>query len=165
MVEWSCYHDPLRLRLCFDDLSPRETTPSLVKGSPAVFFSPSLHVCVVFSSPHASPSRDAFGLLAEHSAYLPAGERAGRREPAKAPRDGAFLRPRKCSLFCVSCVSLFSSVSSPCSPLLALALKCPPPCSLIPVSSVFPFPVVPRRSPSSLGYPWPRVFCLPFPRR
>ena len=27
MVEWSCYHDPLRLRLCFDDLSPRETTP------------------------------------------------------------------------------------------------------------------------------------------
>ena len=27
MVEWSCYHDPLRLRLGFDDLSPRETTP------------------------------------------------------------------------------------------------------------------------------------------
>ena len=45
MVEWSCYHDPLRLRLCFDDLSPRETTPSLVKGSPAVFQS-SLYVCV-----------------------------------------------------------------------------------------------------------------------
>jgi hypothetical protein len=27
VVEWSCYHDPLRLRLGFDDLSPRETTP------------------------------------------------------------------------------------------------------------------------------------------
>ena len=27
MVEWPCCHDPLRLRLGFDDLSPRATTP------------------------------------------------------------------------------------------------------------------------------------------
>ena len=64
-------------------------------------------------------------------------------------RGGENLRKRRATArFCahesarffgVSCVSLLSSVSSsPCSPLLALALKCPPPCSLIPVSSLSP---------------------------
>ena len=34
MVEWSCYHDPLRLRLGFDDLFPRGTTPRQTPRSP-----------------------------------------------------------------------------------------------------------------------------------
>ena len=159
MVEWSCYHDPLRLRLCFDDLSPRETTPSLVKGSPAVL---SLYVCAslllcLAVARRFRPSRRALR-------PPPCWGEGGAARPCESAARRRVFAPTKVLAF-LSCVSLFSSVSSPCSPLLALALNCPPPCSLIPVSSVFPFPVVPRRSPSSLSYPWPRVFCLPFPRR
>ena len=146
MVEWSCYHDPLRLRLCFDDLSPRETTPSLVKGSPAVL---SLYVCA--SSLHPMPRRRA--TLSAFSPSTPPASLLGRGRGGENLRKrratARFCAPRKCSLFCpvYPC-----SVACPLLALaLALALKCPPPCSLIPVSSISPS--FPRRFPNSLLMP------------
>ena len=153
MVEWSCYHDPLRLRLCFDDLSPRETTPPRQRLA-----------CVPTLHSSSQPFRAPPGARLPTRRRLPSGKTP---DGSRAPGGARLLRPTHRAHR-----TLPPCRRRPCPPSLPVLLPgfplCLPPSAL----SLFPVPpsILPQRltplsflSPllPSIGRPLPRLPALP----
>ena len=141
MVEWPCCHDPLRIRLCFDDLFLCGATPSLVKARPI-----SLH--------KSSPRRFTSRACLPSCAALPSWGSAARQgmvdacdaEAARGRFFASFYHVPQFSLPlagpCPFTLLFFPlamcDVHLPCSPpltLTALRLLCPSLCVVL-----LPFP-------------------------
>ena len=134
MVEWPCCHDPLRIRLCFDDLFLCGATPSLVKARPI-----SLH--------KSSPRRFTSRACLPSCAALPSWGGAARQgmvdacdaEAARGRFFASLLIIDDLSLSC--CLSLLSpSAFFTPFPLGSRPLSCPclPLAVLSPWDSLFP---------------------------